>query len=276
MAYVIAVVNQKGGVGKTTTAVNLGAGLAHAGHPTLVVDCDAQSNATRSLGVLGEQRHTLYHALATEDTVPLAEVVLATKVPGLDLVPAAPTLAGAEIELVSVVGREVRLKRALAPVMERYEFVLLDCPPSLGLLSVNALVAAHGVIVPVQCEYLSLEGLGHVMRTLEIVRTRLNPGLQLAGLVMTMFDPRTNLAAQVVEEVGRHFPREKFKTIIPRAVRISEAPSYGETILQYAPGSPGAMAYLDLAAEVVERFGARSQNGRQPAGAVGQEHGDSV
>jgi chromosome partitioning protein len=255
MAYVIAIVNQKGGVGKTTTAINLGAGLALGGFPTLVVDCDPQSNATRSLGLVDERAYTLYDALVVERHVPLGEVIANTKVPGLDVVPAAPSLAGAEIELVSVAGREARLREALRAVRDRYAFVLLDCPPSLGLLSVNALVAADGVIVPVQCEYLSLEGLGQVMRTVDLVRARMNPALHLAGLVMTMFDPRTNLASQVVEEVGRHFPRERFNTVIPRTVRLSEAPSYGETIMSYAPGSPGAVAYQELAFEVAQRFG---------------------
>jgi len=253
-AHVLAIVNQKGGVGKTTTAVNLGASLATAGHASLVVDCDAQSNATRSLGIHEGQRQTLYDALVPEPPTPLADVITRTNLPKLDVVPASSNLAGAEVELVSVIGRESRLRRALAPIRERYAFVLLDCPPSLGLLSVNALVAADGVIVPVQCEYLSLEGLGLLMRTLQLVRNRLNPDLALAGLVMTMFDSRTNLAAQVVEEVARHFPQQKFSTVIPRSVRLGEAPSYGETIGHYAPESPGALAYDSLASEVVRRL----------------------
>jgi chromosome partitioning protein len=255
MSYVMAIVNQKGGVGKTTTAVNLGASLAQSGHHTLVVDCDAQSNATRSLGFNDSGAPTLYDVLVPEPALELVQAIRGTAVSGLDLVPAAPGLAGAEIELVSVLGRETRLRHAVEPVRSEYSFVLLDCPPSLGLLSVNALVAADGVVVPVQCEYLSLEGLGLLMRTLELVRQRLNPRLQLAGLVMTMFDSRTNLAAQVVSEVGQHFPRHIFNTVIPRSVRLSEAPSYGETIGQYSPGSPGAAAYDALAEEVVLRLG---------------------
>jgi chromosome partitioning protein len=254
MAQVIAIVNQKGGVGKTTTTVNLGAGLADAGHPTLVVDCDPQTNATRSLGLPNDLPRTLYDALVRDEPMPLAEVIVHTVIPGLDLVPASPGLAGADVELVSVIGREARLRQALVPVRDRYRFVLIDCPPSLGLLSVNALAAADGVIVPVQCEYLSLEGLGLLMRTLDLVRTRINPHLKLSGLVMTMYDPRTNLAAQVVAEVGRHFPKEQFRSVIPRSVRLSEAPSYGESILQYAPHSPGADAYRALAGEVVQRY----------------------
>jgi chromosome partitioning protein len=261
VGQVLAIVNQKGGVGKTATAVNLGASLAGAGYPTLVVDCDAQSNATRSLGVVQDPPATLYHALVPEPPAPLAEVLVHTAVAGLDLVPAAPSLAGAEVELVQVTGREARLRRALEGVRGNYAFVLLDCPPSLGLMSVNAMVAADGVIVPVQCEYLALEGLGMLMRTLELVRSRLNPRLQVAGFVMTMYDARTNLSAQVVSEVGRHFPAQRFRTVIPRSVRLGEAPSYGETIGQYAPGSPGALAYESLAREVVERLDGHAATG---------------
>ncbi|MFN2114824.1 MAG: ParA family protein [Anaerolineae bacterium] len=259
MGQVLAIVNQKGGVGKTTTAVNLGAGLAASGQRTLVVDCDPQSNATRSFGVALDQRPTLYDALVPDVPRPLSQVIVETNVPGLRLAPASPALAGAEVELVSVIGRESRLRQALEPVREEYDYVLLDCPPSLGLLSVNALAAADGVIVPVQCEYLPLEGLGLLMRTLDLVRSRINPHLALTGLVMTMFDGRTNLAMEVVDEVGRHFPREQFRSVIPRSVRLSEAPSYGETIMQYAPSSPGAEAYQALARELVQRCA----NGRE-------------
>jgi chromosome partitioning protein len=253
MTHVLAIVNQKGGVGKTTTAVNLGAGLAVEGKRTLIIDVDPQSNATRSFGVVADGRPTLYDAIVPSQATPVERIVIGTDLPHLWLLPASPSLAGAEVELVSVVGRESRLRHALDPVRAEYDFVLLDCPPSLGLLSVNALAAADGVIVPVQCEYLPLEGLGLLMRTLDLVRTRINPDLDLTGLVMTMFDGRTRLAAEVVAEVGRHFPDEQFKSVIPRSVRISEAPSYGETILQYAPSSPGAEAYMALARELIER-----------------------
>lgn len=252
--HVLAIVNQKGGVGKTTTAVNLGASLALAGHPTLVIDADPQANATRSLNQAGRDQHTLYEVLVHDD-VSLADVVVATAIPGLSVAPSSPGLAGAEIELVDMPGREARLKRALDALGDRFTFVLIDCPPSLGLLSVNALVAAQGVIVPVQCEYLSLEGLGHLNRTLKLVQARLNSRLEITGLLMTMFDPRTNLSTQVVEEVGRHFPRERFTTVIPRSIRLGEAPSYGETIHQYAPHSPGALAYQALAGELAQRLG---------------------
>lgn len=254
MAHVLAVVNQKGGVGKTTTAVNVGAALASAGHRTLVVDCDPQTNATRSLGAPADGPATLYDCLSPHAPRPIAEVIVPTLVGGLDLVPASPHLAGIEVELVTTAGREARLKQVLAPVLGRYAYVLLDCPPSLGLLAVNAMVAASGVLVPVQCEYLALEGLGQLTRTLDLVRGRLNPSLELVGLVMTMYDPRTNLSMEVVQEVARHFPRQRFQTVIPRSVRLSEAPSYGETIHQYAPASSGAQAYRALAAELVGRL----------------------
>ncbi len=254
MAHVMAIVNQKGGVGKTTTAVNLGAGLAAAGLRTLIVDCDSQANATRSLGIRETPGGTLYDVLVADDPAArLATAIVPTATPGLDIVPASPNLSGAEVELVSVAGREARLRGALAAVDPGRAFVLLDCPPSLGLLSVNALVAADSVVVPVQCEYLALEGLGQLMRTLSLVQARLNPRLRVLGLVMTMYDARTRLAGEVVAEVERHFPNQMFATIIPRTVRLSEAPSYGETILQYAPDSPGAIAYQSLAGEVARR-----------------------
>ena len=251
--HVLAIVNQKGGVGKTTTAVNLGASLALAGHPTLVIDADPQANATRSLDRAVGERRTLYDVLV-DDGVSLDDIVVETATPGLAVAPSSPGLAGAEVELVEVVGREARLRTAIERMGDRYSFVLIDCPPSLSLLSVNALVAAEGVIVPVQCEYLSLEGLGHLNRTLQLVRARLNPRLQITGLLMTMFDPRTNLSSLVVEEVGKHFPRERFTTVIPRSIRLGEAPSYGETIHQYAPHSPGALAYHALAGELALRL----------------------
>jgi len=253
MSHVLAIVNQKGGVGKTATAVNLAAAMAEAGIPSLIIDCDPQANATRSLNVPMDGL-TVYDALVGAPPVPLAEVIRATAVANLSVVPAAPGLAGAEIELVSVSGREARLREALAGLGDRFAYVFIDCPPSLGLLSVNALVAADGVIVPIQCEYLALEGLGHLLNTLKIVRNRLNPSLQVTGLLMTMFDPRTNLSTLVVEDVGRHFPRERFNTVIPRSIRLGEAPSYGESVLQYAPGSTGALAYRALASELSRRL----------------------
>lgn len=253
MSHVFAIVNQKGGVGKTATAVNLAAAMAEAGHPSLIVDCDPQANATRSLDVSLDGA-TVYDTLVGATPLPMADVIRPTAIANLMLAPAAPGLAGAEVELVSVSGREARLREALAGLGDRFDYIFIDCPPSLGLLSVNALVAANGVIVPVQCEYLALEGLGHLLNTLKIVRNRLNPSLQVTGLLMTMFDPRTNLSTLVVEDVGRHFPRERFNTVIPRSIRLGEAPSYGESVLQYAPSSTGALAYRALASELSRRL----------------------
>lgn len=254
MAKVYALANQKGGVGKTTTAVNLGAYLALRGKKTLVVDVDPQANATSSLGFDKQKIDpSIYHALLQE--VPLTRLILLTDRVRLDLVPSSPTLAGAEVELVPMMARELRLREALAPVLNRYDYVLIDCPPSLGLLTVNALAAADGVLIPIQCEYLPLEGVGLLIRTISLVRQRLNPRLGIAGLIMTMYDGRTSLAQQVVAEVRAHFPRQTFQTIIPRNVRLSEAPSHGQTILQYAPSSPGALAYSALATELLRRDG---------------------
>jgi len=252
MSRVLVVANQKGGVGKTTTVVSLGAFLAAAGKRVLVVDVDPQANATSSLGI---DKHSVpasvYEVLVSG--LPLDSALILTRRVGLDLIPSTPALAGAEIELVSIAGREHRLKQALAPVRDRYDYVLVDCPPSLGLLTVNALVAADEVIIPVQCEYLPMEGLAELMRTVELVQHHLNPALGIRGLLMTMYDARTSLAQQVVDEVREHFPDRTFQTIVPRSVRLSEAPSYGEPILDYAPHSPGGLAYQALAEEILNR-----------------------
>jgi len=249
VATTIAFTNQKGGVGKTTTAVNLAAYLAAKGRRVLLIDIDPQSNATSAIGLEAGDDGGIYAAVVTGR--PIVDLVLPTATQNLDLVPASTSLAGAEVELVVMLGREYRLRRALEPVVDRYDFVLLDCPPSLGLLTVNALAAADEVIIPVQCEYLALEGLGHLARTLELVRQNVNPGLRLRGLVLTMYDARTNLAQQVVDEVRRHFP-QTFRSVIPRSVRLSEAPSHGLTILDYDPASRGARAYEALADELLE------------------------
>lgn len=251
MGQVYAVANQKGGVGKTTTVVNLGAYLAAAGKRVLVIDIDPQANATTSLGVdKNALRHSIYEAIIGD--LPLERLLTLTDRLGLDLVPSAPALAGAEVELVGLMAREQRLRKGLEPLRGRYEYVLIDCPPSLGLLTVNALTAADEVIIPIQCEYLPMEGLAQLLRTIELVHANLNPSLGIRGLLMTMYDVRTNLAQQVVDEVRRHFPNKTFRTVIPRSVRLSEAPSYGEPIIDYDPRSPGGAAYHALAQEVLE------------------------
>jgi chromosome partitioning protein len=250
MAKVFALANQKGGVGKTTTAVSLGSCLAVGGQRVLLVDIDPQANATSSLGIDKHQvSRSTYDALINGS--PLESVAVLTPVLQLDLVPSSPALAGAEVEMVSVERREYLLRRALLPVRDRYDYILIDTPPSLGLLTVNALTAAdNGVIIPVQCEYLALEGLTELMRTIELVRGRLNPSARVAGLVLTMFDMRTNLSQQVVDQVRAHFGGLVFEAVVPRSVRLSEAPSYGEPINTYAPGSSGALAYQSLAQEL--------------------------
>jgi chromosome partitioning protein len=253
MGRIYALANQKGGVGKTTTAVNLGAYLASSGQRVLLVDADPQANATSSLGIDRQGlSHSTYDVLL--NGVPAEQAILLTKQVHLDLLPSTTELAGAEVELVGMMAREYRLGRALDPVQERYDYVFVDCPPSLGLLTINALAAAQdGVLIPVQCEYLALEGLGHLLKTIYMVRDNLNPHLTIAGVVLTMFDARTNLSKQVVDEVRRYFPAYVFETLIPRTVRLSEAPSYGETILSYAPDTAGAVAYRALAEELLER-----------------------
>jgi chromosome partitioning protein len=251
MSKIYALANQKGGVGKTTTAVNLGAYLALNGMRVLVIDVDPQANATSCLGLdKNNLPFSIYDALINK--TPLTEIILLTDHFCLELVPSSPALAGAEVEMVGLLAREHLLRRAIAPVVERYDYVLIDCPPSLGLLTINALTAAaDGVIIPVQCEYLALEGLTLLVHTINLVRENLNPDLRIRGLLMTMYDTRTNLARQVVEEVHKHFPDKVFNTIISRNVRLSEAPSHGETILSYDPQSTGGLTYRDLAQELI-------------------------
>lgn len=256
MTRIYTLVNQKGGVGKTTTAINLGAYLAHFGQRVLVVDLDPQANATSCLGIdkTAIQAGT-YEALLGSAAGPL---ILMNERLKLAVLPASPGLAGAEVELVEELARETRLQKALVPLDDRYDYILVDCPPSLGLLTINGLVGARdGVIVPVQCEYLALEGLGALTHTIERVRSALFPDLKIRGVVLTMFDPRTNLSTDVVNEVRRHFPGQVFKAIVPRSVRLAEAPSYGLPILVYAPGSNGALAYEGLATELLSGDGVR-------------------
>jgi chromosome partitioning protein len=251
---VIAVANQKGGVGKSTTAVSLGAALAEIGHRVLIVDLDPQGNASTGLGIRHEARDvTVYDVLAAE--APIEAAIVQTLLPYLFAIPSTIDLAGAEIELVSQFSRELRLRKALEPLKaDAFEFIFLDCPPSLGLLTVNALAAAEELIVPIQCEYYALEGLGQLLRNVKLVQQNVNTGLRLSGIVMTMFDPRTKLSQQVVDEVRRYFGDRVYRTIIPRTVRLSEAPGFGQPITVYDPGSKGAQCYRDLAKEVAARL----------------------
>lgn len=250
MVKVIAVANQKGGVGKTTTAVNLAACLAALGRKVLLIDSDPQGNATSGFGFdKRDIKKCVYDNLINE--VPMKETVRATAYDNLSIVPATIQLAGAEIELVSLMNREGRLKNALERVKHEYDYVLIDCPPSLGLLTINALTAASSVIIPIQCEFYALEGVTMLMNTIQLVQRNLNPALKLEGVVMTMFDSRTNLAQDVVEEVKKYFTTKMYQTIIPRNVRLSEAPSHGQPVIDYDAKSKGAQVYMELAREVI-------------------------
>lgn len=251
-ARIIAIANQKGGVGKTTTAVNLGACLAEAGQRVLVVDLDPQGNASTGLGIDHASRQvSIYDVLSGGAT--LKEAVLATEIEGLSVVPSTIDLAGAEIELVSQFSREGRLARALEGAKGEYDFVLIDCPPSLGLLTVNGLAAARELVVPIQCEYYALEGLGQLLKNVRAVQENVNTELRLTGIVLTMFDPRTRLADQVVDEVRGYFGKLVYDSVIPRSVRVAEAPGFGQPITRYDPASRGAVAYRALANELLER-----------------------
>jgi chromosome partitioning protein len=248
---VIAVANQKGGVGKTTTAVNLAACLAKEGRKVLLVDSDPQGNATSGLGFdKRDVRKCVYDNIIND--VPMAETLKHTAYENLDIIPATIQLAGAEIELVSLMNREGRLKNALERVKHDYDYVIIDCPPSLGLLTINALTAASSVMIPVQCEFYALEGITMLMNTIQLVQRNLNPALKLEGVVMTMFDSRTNLAQDVVEEVKKYFKTKMYKTIVPRNVRLSEAPSHGMPVIDYDSKSKGAQVYMELAQEVID------------------------
>jgi chromosome partitioning protein len=252
---IIACTNQKGGVGKTTTVVNLASSLARTGRRVLVVDLDPQGNATSGLGIASVAVERSIHPVLVDGDDVLDRVV-PTVNEGLFIIPSSRDLAGAEVELVPIEGRERRLARGLRPVKASYDMVLLDCPPSLGLLTVNAVTAADSVLVPIQCEYYALEGLGQLLSTIELVRAHLNPTLAIKGVLLTMFDARTTLSADVSAEVRRHLPGQVFRTVIPRSVRLAEAPSFGRPISEHAPGSRGAQAYHDLARELLEHDGA--------------------
>lgn len=251
MGHVIAVTNQKGGVGKTTTAVNLSACLARCGKSVLLLDADPQGNATSGIGIDKKKINLcIYDALINE--VPLSRLILDSDVKGLKVVPATIQLAGAEIELVSILSREVRLRQVLTDVRDDFEHVIIDCPPSLGLLTLNALTAADAMLIPIQCEYYALEGLSQLMNTFNLVRKHLNKSLRIEGVVLTMYDSRTNLSTQVVEEVQNYFKELVYETVIPRNVRLSEAPSHGKSIIDYDPKSKGAEVYAKLAQEVIK------------------------
>ncbi|EAA0156817.1 ParA family protein [Listeria monocytogenes] len=250
MSKVIALANQKGGVGKTTSSVNLSSSLAFLGKKVLLVDIDPQGNASSGVGVnKGEIEHCIYDVLV--DDVAIQDVLQKTDLDNLNVIPATIQLAGAEVELVPAISREIRLKKAIDSIRDDYDYVIIDCPPSLGLLTLNALTAADSVLIPVQCEYYALEGLSQLLNTIRIVQKHLNEDLQIEGVLLTMLDARTNLGIQVIEEVKKYFQNKVFNTIIPRNVRLSEAPSHGKPILLYDAKSKGAEVYLELAKEVV-------------------------
>ena len=251
LVKVIAIANQKGGVGKTTTSVNLSACLADLGKKVLLVDLDPQGNSTSGFGFDKTKiKQSIYDVLVND--TPVEGVILQTKIENLRLLPATIQLAGAEIELVSIMSRETKLKRVLDKIKYNYDYIIIDCPPSLGLLTINSLTAANSVLVPIQCEFYALEGLSQLMNTITLVQKNLNPALSLEGVVLTMFDARTNLSIQVVDEVKSHFRHKVYQTIIPRNVRLSEAPSHGQPITRYDPKSKGAEVYTDLAKEVID------------------------
>jgi chromosome partitioning protein len=267
VGWTIACANQKGGVGKTTTVVNVATSLALAGDRVLIVDMDPQGNATSGLGIdRTALEHSVYDAIV--DDLPLGDVVIGTSIPRLDLVPAALALAGADVELATIDGRERRLAGLLPPIAGRYDFILLDCAPSLGLLTVNALTAADVVLIPLQCEYYALEGLTQLIATVNLIRDHLNPELDVVGVLLTMADPRTNLSSQVIAEARSHLGSTVFETVVPRSVRLSEAPSYGLPIAAYAPGSRGDEAYRSASHELRGRLLRRIDSAPAPDGST--------
>jgi len=264
VARIIAIANQKGGVGKTTTAVNLSACLAAAHQPTLLVDCDSQANSTAAIGFAKDpSRHTLYHSLISNE--PFDRIVQKSQVEGLDVIPADKNLAGAAVELVSAEEREYRLRGALKAMEDKYSFIIMDCPPALDLLTLNALCAAGSVLVPIQCEYLALEGVSELLDTLMRIRRTLNPNLEIEGILLTMYDERTTLSRQVASDLHTFFGQQIFKSIIPRNVRLAEAPSFGKPIILYDPHSKGAEGYTHLAKEVISNGEKRIGTGTRSA-----------
>ena len=250
MSKIIAIANQKGGVGKTTTSVNLGASLASLGRKVLLVDIDPQGNTTSGIGINKADVDNCIYDVLINDVHP-RDAMVETSIPGLTLIPATIQLAGAEIELVPTISREIRLKKSLSQVRDMFDYILIDCPPSLGILTINSLTAADSVLIPIQCEYYALEGLSQLLNTVRLVQKHLNKSLKIEGVLLTMFDARTNLGIQVIEEVKKYFQQKVYQTIIPRNVRLSEAPSHGQSIITYDPKSKGAEVYLELAKEVM-------------------------
>ena len=265
LGKVISIINQKGGVGKTTSAINLAASLAVAERQTLLIDFDPQGNASSGLGFSADKvsGKTIYEALVGQ--VGLDSTILETELPGLYLVPADQNLSGAEVELVGAIAREQKLKKVIESVRDRFHYILIDCPPSLGLLTINALTASDSYLVPMQCEYFSLEGLSQLVSTAGLIQGALNPRLTLEGILLTMFDSRNNLAHQVAEEVRKHFGEKLFQTMIPRNIKLSEAPSHGKPVLLYDIESKGARSYLEATKEIIERNMAKLGQGRQAA-----------
>jgi chromosome partitioning protein len=251
MGRVIAVANQKGGVGKTTTAVNLAACLAHLGKKVLLLDADPQGNASSGVGVIGEEAANCIYEVLVQG-VPIEDAIVRGPLPLLDVVPSSQRLVGAEIELVGMLARESRLRNSIKDVKQNYDYSLIDCPPSLGLLTVNTLTAADSVLIPVQCEYYALEGIGQLLGAIRLVQQNLNPGLRIEGVLLTMYDARLNLCQQVADETKSFFAERVYKTVIPRNVRLSEAPGFGKPIILYDPRCPGAQSYVELAKEVMQ------------------------
>ena len=255
MGKAIAIFNQKGGVGKTTTNINLGACLAVKGKKVLILDIDPQGNTTSGIGIKKKTLDYTVYDLLIDSDFDTRDAILHTAIDGLDIIPASVDLAGAEIELVQIDGREKRLKNAIDKVRDSYDYIFIDCPPSLGLLTINSLTAVESVLIPLQCEFYALEGVSQLMNTIDLVKKGLNPGLEIEGVILSMFDGRTNLSAQVVQEVKRYFGDKVYSTVIPRNIRLAEAPGYGMAITQYDPKSKGGEAYYEFADEFLEREG---------------------